>query len=777
VSRRHQFAWASSGRIGPPVSKIVRLVTGPWRVYAADISVPASASRCAWVALRRWQHGRIVADRPRNCRPLRCRCRLSAGGGTFNANGCRPRMSRRSISRPVAHRGGSWPYRQPILAAGSACRYGRRNRVAGGVSPAIPYLRRGMRPTSSQFEIDELPALLGAADAPPGEFERPADRPRPPSIEKALIWRDVELALREAHAGPRRAGRSTSARHFRCWPMGKIAAPNLRTTMRRATSSKCTAPQRLPHWNRRQTSPGLLGPCPVIGCISTRAMWGRRLRGVGGELYPEEVLVCLAAAASQGCRSKVDRGSPRAISSRANHSRRAAPSTSAAASIATARILALDGRFVFHDQGRVYVFAPTRRETGWPDLCRHHAAGPLSGAGPIGRWGRFASPTRRPGGTYRAPGRYESTWLGAGKPRVNGCGPRARLGLDPIEVRRRNLIGRIGISLSAAVRGALGTEYRARLRRLRAPGSTRRSRPIGLDERTARGVCNGGGRGAGSRSAAGPRDIFVSWNRRAGLGPVSNRACCRQRRPRRPLSEGGSPARRRSARASRPSSRQNLRGCGARSSRPYPPRRARHPRPPPIAFGVRGSGHFRVARQPVRTGEATRQAAVTWRTKALEIGRRAAASDAPEELDYRGRKGWSRRTGGRPGRVDHARRDRPGRSPPTSKLRGEREAWSRGRRLLFLLPDNTHETMPYGVHHRRWWPRSIATRRRRSRWSAIWWLTTSCRAVNPDAGGRPDRGRGSRPGPRAAALCWGREVSATTSAAGAASSGPHSPTT
>src|SRR5260370_32264784 len=52
--------------------------------------------------------------------------------------------------------------------------------------------------------------------------------------------------------------------------------------------------------------------------------------------------------------------------------------------------------------------------------------------------GRIRLTNKTPGGTYRAPGRFESTFA---RERVMDA-IAARLGLDAVEVRRRNLIDR-----------------------------------------------------------------------------------------------------------------------------------------------------------------------------------------------------------------------------------------------------------------------------------------------------------------------------------------------
>ncbi len=115
----------------------------------------------------------------------------------------------------------------------------------------------------------------------------------------------------------------------------------------------------------------------------------------------------------------------------ANHSRQQRHHIRAAVD-GDGRILALDDAF-FHDQG---AYVRTHAATV-PDLAATMLPGPYR-VPAYRATGRIRLTNKTPGGTYRAPGRFESTFA---RERVIDA-IAARLGLDAVEVRRRNLIDR-----------------------------------------------------------------------------------------------------------------------------------------------------------------------------------------------------------------------------------------------------------------------------------------------------------------------------------------------
>ena len=149
--------------------------------------------------------------------------------------------------------------------------------------------------------------------------------------------------------------------------------------------------------------------------------------GVRGELYPEDVLACLGALRLNRPVKWIEDRREHLIA--ANHSRQQHYRVRAAVD-RDGRLLAIDGEF-FHDQG---AYVRTHAATV-PDLAATMMLGPYRVAA-YRMVGRIRLTNKTPCGTYRAPGRYESTFV---RERLMDA-VAARLGIDPIEIRRRNLI-------------------------------------------------------------------------------------------------------------------------------------------------------------------------------------------------------------------------------------------------------------------------------------------------------------------------------------------------
>jgi aerobic carbon-monoxide dehydrogenase large subunit len=149
--------------------------------------------------------------------------------------------------------------------------------------------------------------------------------------------------------------------------------------------------------------------------------------GIRGELYPEDVLVSLAAIRlGRPVKWIEDR---REHLMAANHSRQQRHQIRAAVD-ADGRILSVKDEF-FHDQGAYLRTHGTR--------VADMTAGMLPGPYRVPSYealGYFRLTNKTPAATYRAPGRYESTFV---RERLLDA-IAARLGLDRVEVRRRNLI-------------------------------------------------------------------------------------------------------------------------------------------------------------------------------------------------------------------------------------------------------------------------------------------------------------------------------------------------
>jgi len=166
--------------------------------------------------------------------------------------------------------------------------------------------------------------------------------------------------------------------------------------------------------------------------------------GIRGELYPEDVLVSVAAL-------KFDRPvkwieDRREHLMAANHSREQRHLVRAAVD-AEGRVLALEDEF-FHSQG-AYVRTHGARV---PELTSSMVPGPYR-VPAYRSIAHFRLTNKTPAATYRAPGRFEGTFV---RERLIDA-IAARLGIDRIEIRRRNLIGADEMPFARAMT-ALGTD-------------------------------------------------------------------------------------------------------------------------------------------------------------------------------------------------------------------------------------------------------------------------------------------------------------------------------
>jgi CO/xanthine dehydrogenase Mo-binding subunit len=151
--------------------------------------------------------------------------------------------------------------------------------------------------------------------------------------------------------------------------------------------------------------------------------------GIRGELYPEDVLVC--AAAVRFCRPVKWIEDRREHLIAANHSRQQAHKIRAAIDV-EGRILGIDDEFV-HDNG---AYMRTHAATV-PDLAAAMLPGPYRV--PVYRArGHIRLTNKTPCGTYRAPGRFETSFV---RERLLDA-IAAKIGVDKVEIRRRNLIAK-----------------------------------------------------------------------------------------------------------------------------------------------------------------------------------------------------------------------------------------------------------------------------------------------------------------------------------------------
>ncbi len=183
---------------------------------------------------------------------------------------------------------------------------------------------------------------------------------------------------------------------------------------------------KVPHWNR-DTLAQMLGRKRELVQLYEGHVGGGF--GIRGEIYPEDVLVCAAALQFRKPIKWIEDRREHLIA--ANHSREQHHRVRAAID-AQGRILGIDDEF-FHDNG---AYMRTHAATV-PDLAAAMLPGPYR-VPAYRAIGHVRLTNKTPCGTYRAPGRYESTFV---RERLLDA-IAAKVGVDKVEIRRRNLIGK-----------------------------------------------------------------------------------------------------------------------------------------------------------------------------------------------------------------------------------------------------------------------------------------------------------------------------------------------
>lgn len=320
------------------------------------------------------------------------------------------------------------PYRQPILAT-DRVRY-------VGEPVAVVFAKDAYAAEDAAervaFEIDEQPPILEATDEP-GMFDE-ANSTEAGVIEKS--YGDIEAAFRDSHAVIEVS-----------LGIGRHTGIPLETRGALARFDKMT--QRLemfgvakvPHYNRDAIASMLgLGRTDVV--LHEAHVGGGF--GIRGELYPEDVLVCLAAKRLGRPVKWIEDRREHFLA--ANHSRDQHHHIEAAVD-EDGWIRGVRDEFWLSQGAYVRTHAATV-----PDLTAALLPGPYV-------WpayqvkGHIRLTNKTPAGTYRAPGRYEGTFVRERLIDVIA----ARLGLDPSEVRRRNLIQTEAMPFDRGI-DALGTD-------------------------------------------------------------------------------------------------------------------------------------------------------------------------------------------------------------------------------------------------------------------------------------------------------------------------------
>jgi aerobic carbon-monoxide dehydrogenase large subunit len=303
------------------------------------------------------------------------------------------------------------PYRQPLLSRGRVRYVGEPIAV---VFAEDPY-RAEDAAEQVVTDIEELRPVL-STDAEPGEFE-PGLSTEPMVIEKG--YGDIDAAFRAAHAIValdlsigRHTGMPLETR-------GAIARYDAASDILELHGAA-----KVPHRNREQIAKILGRSLSSLHLFEGHVGGGF---GVRGELYPEDVLVCIAALRLGRPVKWIEDRQEHFVAT--NHSRQQRHRVRAAVD-STGYILGIEDTF-FHDQG-AYVRTHGARVV---DLT----AGMLPGPYRIPTYkaaGHYRLTNKTPAATYRSPGRYESTFV---RERLLDA-IAAQLGLDRIAVRRRNLI-------------------------------------------------------------------------------------------------------------------------------------------------------------------------------------------------------------------------------------------------------------------------------------------------------------------------------------------------
>ena len=320
------------------------------------------------------------------------------------------------------------PYRQPILAQDHVRYVGEPIAV---IFAADPYLAEDAAELVLA-DIEELEPCLDAA-AEPGEF-LPGVSTAAATVEKA--YGNLAEAFAAAHAIVElklAVGRHSGV------PLETRGAIARYDPARELLELHGAA--KIPHINRRAIAQMLDLPLERIHLHEGHVGGGF---GIRGELYPEDVLVCLAARRLQRPVKWIEDRREHLLA--ANHARDQVHAVRAAVD-EHGFILGIDAEF-WTDQG-AYVRTHAATVT---DLTAAMLPGPYVVPAYRAR-GHIRLTNKTPAGTYRAPGRFEGTFV---RERLVDAIAR-RLGLDPLEVRRVNLIGPNAMPFARGV-DALGTE-------------------------------------------------------------------------------------------------------------------------------------------------------------------------------------------------------------------------------------------------------------------------------------------------------------------------------
>ena len=305
------------------------------------------------------------------------------------------------------------PYQQPVLAKDTVRYVGEPVAV---VFAENAYLAEDAADLID-VAIQHQPIVMSATE-PPGVFEGELTT-EPGVLQKA--YGDVDAAFRGAHAV---VSLELSVGRHSGVPLETRGAIARYDAARDVLEMYGAA--KVPHWNRDQIAKMLDRQADSVQLYEGHVGGGF---GIRGELYPEDVLACAAALKFKHPIKWIEDRREHLIA--ANHSRQQQHRVRAAID-AQGHILGIEDEF-FHDNG---AYMRTHAATV-PDLAAAMLPGPYR-VPAYRAIGHIRLTNKTPCGTYRAPGRYESTFV---RERLLDA-IAAQVGVDKVEIRRRNLIAK-----------------------------------------------------------------------------------------------------------------------------------------------------------------------------------------------------------------------------------------------------------------------------------------------------------------------------------------------
>src|SRR6266850_7710006 len=320
------------------------------------------------------------------------------------------------------------PYRQPVLANGHVRYVGD---PIAAVFAADPYMAEDIADLVAPA-IEPLTPCLDPA-ATPSEFA-PGRNTEAAVITKA--YGDLDAAFAGAHAVV--ALELTIGRHSGV-PLetrGAIAVPEAASGILRLYGAA-----KVPHYNRQALATMLGLPLDRIHLHEGHVGGGF---GIRGELYPEDVLTCAAALRLGRPVKWIEDRYEHLVA--ANQSRGSVHRVRAAVD-EHGFILGFDDEFWFDQGGYLRTHGVTVIDLTCAMLPGPYVIPAYRSVGHV----RLTNKT--PCGTYRAPGRFEASFVRERLVDVIAD----RLGLDPIVIRRRNFIAKTAMPFRREF-SALGTD-------------------------------------------------------------------------------------------------------------------------------------------------------------------------------------------------------------------------------------------------------------------------------------------------------------------------------